>query len=75
MNEIIILSSSLDTYQSSASGLFLTRFTEGKVVGNHLINRGKMRKIRGKQLTWNANCVLGIIILCGFLILTHLISK
>lgn len=41
MNEIIILSSSLDTYQSSASGLFLTRFTEGKVVGNHLINGGK----------------------------------
>lgn len=41
MSEIIILSSSLDIYQSSASGLFLTRFTEGKVVGNHLINGKK----------------------------------
>lgn len=33
-----------------------------------------MRKIRGKELTWNANCVLGII-LSTFWVLAHLISK
>lgn len=33
MHEIIILSCALDIFESSTSGLFLTIFTEGKVVG------------------------------------------